>query len=75
MMVIGLEVLKSLLKKLEYSLGELCDEPGFYYLDVCDAWRSMYKGQGAFSGFYIHRDGFDERLRLNQYLDNITSNI
>jgi hypothetical protein len=66
---------EAIIEKLEWSLNDRCIEPYTYYSDACDTWKSMYKGNGSFSDYYIWRDDFNERNRLNDDLDNIKDNI
>lgn len=58
------------IEKLEWSLSEKCNDPDCFFLDACDTWNSMMKGNGSFSDYYIWRDDFDERVYLNEKLDS-----
>lgn len=66
---------EAIIEKLEWSLNAKCIEPCIYYSDACNTWNSMYKGNGSFSDYYIWRDDFNERSRLNDQLNNIKINI
>ena len=42
---------------------------------VSDTYRNMVSGNGSFSDFFIWRDDFDERVKVNKKLDRLRANI
>lgn len=45
------------------------------FYSACDTWKTMDKGNGSFSEYFIWRDDFDERVRLNKIYQKIKDNI
>ena len=66
---------ESIIEKLEWSNGNRCDDPECFFNSACDTWKTMDKGNGSFSEYFIWRDDFDERVRLNKIYQKIKDNI
>ena len=65
----------SIIEKLEWSVNDKCDDPVFFFHSSCDTWKMMDKGNNSFSDYYIWRDDFDERVRLNKIYQNVKGKI
>ncbi|MFY0403623.1 hypothetical protein V8Z79_03420 [Pantoea dispersa] len=66
---------ESIIEKLEWSNDNRCNDPESFFYSACDTWKTMDKGNGSFSEYYIWRDDFDERVRLNKIYQKIKDNI
>ncbi len=67
--------IESIIEKLEWSIDNKCEDPDHFFYSSCDTWKTMDKGNGSFSDYYIWRDDFDERVRLNKTFQKIKDNI
>lgn len=65
----------AIIEKLELSLNNNESQSVDYLRDACDTWKTMYKGNGSFSDYYIWHDDFEQRVKLNKPLDSIRENI
>jgi len=65
----------SIIEKLEWSTNNKCNDPCYFFNSSCDTWKTMDAGNGSFSEYYIWRDDFDERVRLNKIYHNIKDKI
>lgn len=65
----------SIIEKLEWSMNNKCNNPDYFFYSSCDTWKTMDAGNGSFSDYYIWRDDFDERFRLNKIYQEIKDKI
>lgn len=65
----------AIIENIEWSVNEKCDAQYYYFVSSCDTWKTMDKGNGSFSDYYIWRDDLDERVRLNMILEEIKDKI
>lgn len=66
--------INAILREIHFAIQDN-DDAKETIRSVSSTYSFMNSGNGSFSEYYIHREGFDERIEANQELSTIKDNI